>query len=222
MDKIECINIWYDNAGHYLDVFWVSKAGNYFMPTSNERVDVLVDDDRNLSGFMVWGVTRVKEGEIVNLELTPVEPELTLQPEPAAALELTPVEPELTLQPEPAAALELTPVEPELTLQPEPAAALATAQLVHVHPIVQAGSTVEIKNISIHADKAGDYFEVYWAAKLNTDYTSTGDDRVQALRDAAGNILGFKITGISLMGEGERDFINVDLHPVMPAPNPLP
>ena len=184
MDKIECINIWYDNAGHYLDVFWVSKAGNYFMPTSNERVDVLVDDDRNLSGFMVWGVTRVKEGEIVNLELTPVEPELTLQPEPAAAL--------------------------------------ATAQLVHVHPIVQAGSTVEIKNISIHADKAGDYFEVYWAAKLNTDYTSTGDDRVQALRDAAGNILGFKITGISLMGEGERDFINVDLHPVLPAPNPLP
>ena len=203
MDKIECINIWYDNAGHYLDVFWVSKAGNYFMPTSNERVDVLVDDDRNLSGFMVWGVTRVKEGEIVNLELTPVEPELTLQPEPAAALELTPVE-------------------PELTLQTEPAAALATTQLVHVHPIVQAGSTVEIKNISIHADKAGDYFEVYWAAKLNTDYTSTGDDRVQALRDAAGNILGFKITGISLMGEGEKDFINVDLHPVMPAPNPLP
>jgi hypothetical protein len=182
MDKIECINIWYDNAGHYLDVFWVSKAGNYFMPTSNERVDVLVDDDRNLSGFMIWGVTRVKEGEIVNLELTPAEPEPTLQAEPAAGL--------------------------------------ATARLVHARRVVQTGSTVEIKNISIHADKAGDYFEVYWAAKPDTDYTATDDDRVKALMDAAGNILGFKISGIAMMGEGEKDFINVDLHPLSPEANP--
>lgn len=173
MDKIEWINIWYDNAGHYLDVFWASKADNYFMPTSNERVDVLVDDDRNLSGFMVWGVTRVKEGEIVNLELAPVEP--------------------------------------------EPVATPATVRPSHSHRVAQSGTTSEIKNLSINADNGGDYFEVHWAAKPDNYYTATTDDRVQALMDTAGNLLGFKISGISLMGEGEKDFINVDLYPAKPA-----
>ena len=169
MDKIEWINIWYDNAGHYLDVFWVSKAGNYFMPTSNERVDVLVDDDRNLSGFMVWGVTRVKEGDIVNLELKPVEA--------------------------------------------EPIAAVSAAGPNHSHRLVQSEATVEINNISIHSDNAGDCFEVHWASRPNAAYTATTDERVQALTDSAGNILGFKISGINGMGKGEKDFINVDLFP---------
>ena len=168
MDEIERINIWYDNAGHYLDVFWASKTGNYFMPTSNERVDVLVDDDRNLSGFMVWGVTRVKEEEIVSLELMPVEPESV--------------------------------------------AALATNRPNRSHPAFQSGTTMEIKNLSIHTEDAGDCIEVHWGAG-DGHYTAPADDRVQALLDSSGNILGFKITGISQMGEGEKDFINVDLYP---------
>ena len=174
MDKIEWINVWYDNAGHYLDVFWASKAGNSLMPTSNERVDVLVDDDRNLSGFMVWGVTRIREGEIVHHELTPVEP--------------------------------------------EPIAAVTATRPDHPRRFVQPETMAEIENISIYADENGDCFELHWAAKPNATYTATSDDRVQALKDADGNILGFKISGISLMGESEKDFINVALYPGRPVP----
>lgn len=84
MSEVEKIKVWYDKAGNYLDVFWVSKAGNFFMPTTDDRVDVLVDDAGNLSGFMVWGVSQVKDGEIVNVDLTPAElPQTT--PEAAAA-----------------------------------------------------------------------------------------------------------------------------------------
>ena len=181
MDKIERINIWFDNAGHYLDVFWISKDGNYFMPTSSERVDVLVDDERNLSGFMVWGVTKVKEGEIVNLELTPEEPQ---------------------------------PASPT-----ESAVPLAAVQIAHTRPVVQTESIAEIKAITIQVEESGDCIEVHWSSGKG-DYTTTTDERIRALTDASGNILGFRITGISQMGDGEKDFINVDLYPASLASEP--
>ena len=85
MSEVEKIKVWYDKAGNYLDVFWVSEAGNFFMPTADDRVEVLVDDAGNLSGFMVWGLSRVKAGEIVNFALTPADlPQV--EPEPAAAV----------------------------------------------------------------------------------------------------------------------------------------
>ena len=84
MSEVDKIRVWYDKSGNYLDVFWVSKAGNFFMPTANDLVDVLVDDAGNLSGFMVWGISHVKKDEIVDADLTPVElPQAA--PEPAAA-----------------------------------------------------------------------------------------------------------------------------------------
>lgn len=84
MAEVARVKVWYDKAGNYLDVFWVSKAGNFFMPTADDRVEVLVDDTGNLSGFMVWGLSQVKAGEIVNFALTPAElPQA--EPEPAAA-----------------------------------------------------------------------------------------------------------------------------------------
>ena len=85
MSEVEKIKVWYDKAGNYLDVFWVSKAGNFFMPTADDRVEVLVDDAGNLSGFMVWGLSRVKAGEIVNFELTPAALPQD-QPAPSAAV----------------------------------------------------------------------------------------------------------------------------------------
>ena len=85
MSEVEKIKVWYDKAGNYLDVFWVSKAGNFFMPTADDRIEVLVDDAGNLSGFMVWGISRVKAGEIVNFALTPADLPQT-RPEPAAAV----------------------------------------------------------------------------------------------------------------------------------------
>ena len=164
MDKIERINIWFDNAGHYLDVHWYSKADNCFMPTSNERVDVLVDDESNLSGFMVWGVTRITEGEITNLELVPVEPDTV--------------------------------------------AVLVTARPNQSHSGVVGG----IRKLSIQADESGDCIEVRWGDG-DGHYAPSEDDRVEVLLDSSGRVLGFKITGISQMGEGEKDFINVDLYP---------
>ena len=87
MSEVEKIKVWYDKAGNYLDVFWVSKAGNFFMPTADDRVEVLVDDAGNLSGFMIWGLSRVKDQELVNADLTPVEVDAeTARPEPAAAV----------------------------------------------------------------------------------------------------------------------------------------
>ena len=85
MSEVEKIKVWYDKAGNYLDVFWVSKAGNFFMPTADDRVDVLVDAAGNLSGFMVWGVSQVKDGEIVDADLTPAELPQSA-PEPAATV----------------------------------------------------------------------------------------------------------------------------------------
>ncbi len=77
----------------------------------------------------------------------------------------------------------------------------------------------EIKNISVRFDESGDYFVVHWAAPPDTRYTATADDRVQALVDAAGNLCGFKVCGISEIDDGELGFVNVDLYPVMPVTN---
>ena len=85
MSEVERITVWYDKAGNYLDVFWESKAGNFFMTTGNDRVEVLVDDAGNLSGFMVWGLSKIQKGEIVDFALTPAALPQT-QPEPAAAV----------------------------------------------------------------------------------------------------------------------------------------
>ena len=74
----------------------------------------------------------------------------------------------------------------------------------------------EIKNISVNFDEAGDCFAVVWASPPDTRYTATDDDRVQALVDAAGNLCGFKVSGISGIDDGEMGFVNVDLYPVMP------
>ena len=85
MSEVERITVWYDKAGNYLDVFWASKAGNFFTPTADDRVEVLVDDTGNLSGFMVWGLSKIPKGEIVNFALTPAALPQT-QPEPAATV----------------------------------------------------------------------------------------------------------------------------------------
>lgn len=68
------------------------------------------------------------------------------------------------------------------------------------------------EGIHFQSDDSGDCIEVRWGAG-DGHYTATGDDRVKALVDSSGNILGCKISGISLMGESEKDFISVDLYP---------
>ena len=84
MAEVERVNVWFDNAGHYLDVHW--KSGIIFTPTENDRVWVLVAKDGSISGFKVWGVDKIKEGEVVDVELTPVDLPPARRPEPAAAV----------------------------------------------------------------------------------------------------------------------------------------
>ena len=74
------------------------------------------------------------------------------------------------------------------------------------------------EGIRFQADESGDCIEVRWGT--GDGHYATSDDRVEALLDSTGNILGFKITGISQMGEGEKDFINVDMYPAKQAAKP--
>ena len=83
MAEVARVNVWFDKAGHYLDVHW--KSGIIFTPTENDRVWVLVAKDGSISGFKVWGVDKIKDGEVVDVALTPVDlPQI--QTEKAAAV----------------------------------------------------------------------------------------------------------------------------------------
>ena len=85
MSDIQRVNVWYDKAGNFLEVIWSPQVSNCYMPTADEKVDVLLDlSAGGFSGFMVWGISYVKDGEIVNADLTPVESPQSA-PEPAAA-----------------------------------------------------------------------------------------------------------------------------------------
>ena len=69
MREVERIKVWYDKAGDYLDVHWVS--GNYFTLTGNDQVMVLMDRAGNRCGFKVSAVSKLAAGEVVGVELTP-------------------------------------------------------------------------------------------------------------------------------------------------------
>ena len=84
MDKIRRVNVWYDKAGDYLDVHWVS--GSYFTLTGNDQVMVLMDRAGNRCGFKVSAVSKLEDGEVVDVELTPAALPPARRPEPAAAV----------------------------------------------------------------------------------------------------------------------------------------
>ena len=67
--EVERINIWYDKAGDYLDVHWVS--GSYFTLTGNDQEMVLMDRAGNRCGFKVSAVSKLAAEEVVSVELTP-------------------------------------------------------------------------------------------------------------------------------------------------------
>ena len=69
------------------------------------------------------------------------------------------------------------------------------------------------EGVNFRADDSGDCIEVRWGDG-DGYYHASEDERVQAFVDSVGHILGFRITGISQMGEGEKDYISVDLYPL--------
>ena len=169
MDEIKWINLWYDNAWPHLDVTWLRRIG-YVAPTGNEDLDVKVDLEGNVLGFMLTGIRHLK-GQTFTGSLQQV----TVDEKSSKALYDKPIGP----------------------------------RKVALPPFCGATHT---EGIQFQADESGDCIEVQWGSGKG-EYAPTTDDRVQALTDSAGNILGFKVSGISLMGEGENDFINVDLYP---------
>lgn len=70
MDEIKSINIWYDEAGDYLDVSWGTSHA-YYTATADERVMALVDMEGNAQGFKIDGISSIK-GIPLNVDLEPV------------------------------------------------------------------------------------------------------------------------------------------------------
>jgi len=54
------LKIWYDAEGDYLEVIFDQKAG-YFRETECDQVMQKVDDEGNVLGFSVLGVSTMKE-----------------------------------------------------------------------------------------------------------------------------------------------------------------
>ena len=69
MNQCNKVNIWYDEAGDYLDVSWGTSHA-YYTATADERVMVLVDMDGNVQGFKIDGISAIKDRPLcVDLEL---------------------------------------------------------------------------------------------------------------------------------------------------------
>ena len=55
------VDIWYDKAGHFCDVIWLT-AMTFFTSTENQEVMSLIDDDNNLYGFKIDPVEWMGDG----------------------------------------------------------------------------------------------------------------------------------------------------------------
>jgi uncharacterized protein YuzE len=56
------IKVWYDPEGDFLEVLFSDKAG-YMKETNNEAVMERVDEQGNVLGFTVMGVSRLTKGK---------------------------------------------------------------------------------------------------------------------------------------------------------------
>ena len=169
MDKVEHINVWYDNSAPWLEITWLRKYG-YFAPTRDKRLDVRVDCDGNAQGFMLTGIRHLK-GQTFTGSLQQVAVD-------------------------------------EKSRKAHHDKPIGSPKVALPHFC----GVADTEGVHFQADESGDCIEVQWGLGKG-EYAPTGDERVQALTDSVGNILGFKISGISAMGDGEKDFINVDLYP---------
>ena len=55
------VDIWYDKAGHFCDVIWLT-AKTFFTSTENKEVMSLIDDENNLYGFKIDPVEWMGDG----------------------------------------------------------------------------------------------------------------------------------------------------------------
>ncbi len=71
MNQQKKVNIWYDEAGDYLDVSWGTSHA-YYSATADERVMVLVDMDGNVLGFKIDGISAIKDIPL-DVDLVPLK-----------------------------------------------------------------------------------------------------------------------------------------------------
>ena len=72
MNQRKKVNVWYDEAGDYLDVSWGTSHA-YYAATADERVMALVDMDGNVQGFKIDGISAIKD-KPSNVDLDPLKP----------------------------------------------------------------------------------------------------------------------------------------------------
>jgi uncharacterized protein YuzE len=64
------IKVWYDPEGDFLEVLFSDKAG-YMKETNNDAVMERVDEEGNVLGFTVMGVSRLTKGKPLTADLIP-------------------------------------------------------------------------------------------------------------------------------------------------------
>ena len=57
------VKVWYDPEGDYLEVTFEKKAG-YFRETENDHVMEKVDEEGNILGFSIIGVSSLKKNAL--------------------------------------------------------------------------------------------------------------------------------------------------------------
>ncbi len=62
------VSIWYDNQGDMLEVLWAFREG-YFTPTFDDRILKRVDESGEVIGFLIHGVSTLKQTNPLEFEL---------------------------------------------------------------------------------------------------------------------------------------------------------
>ena len=85
MTKDGEIHVWYDKEGDFLEVWLGDKKSALAQPTEKDDVNVTVDEQGNVAGFMVFNLTKT-EGDFLDLTLRAPRPddEKLITSEPAA------------------------------------------------------------------------------------------------------------------------------------------
>lgn len=66
----QTIKVWYDSEGDFLEVLFSDKPG-YMRETENDAVMERIDDEGNILGFSIMGVSRIEKQKPLVAELVP-------------------------------------------------------------------------------------------------------------------------------------------------------
>ncbi len=67
------VSVWYDDEGDMLEVLWAFREG-YFAPTDDERILKRLDDDGEVIGFLIHGMSTLRQPSPVEFKLVSEAP----------------------------------------------------------------------------------------------------------------------------------------------------